>query len=58
MLTHMLKQGSLKFIIWRTLAKVLIQNIQFETKNTESTERRKTSFAREQVENGGLHKPV
>ena len=32
MLTHMLKQGSLKFIIWRTLAKVLIQNVQFKKK--------------------------
>ena len=38
--------------------KVLNQNIQFKTKNTERTERRKTSFPKEQVENADLHKSV
>ena len=36
----------------------LIQNIQLKTKNTESTERRKTSFPKEQVEDADLLKTV
>ena len=37
---------------------VLIQNIWFKTKNTESIEKRKTIFPEEIVENAELHKPV
>ena len=33
------------------MSKVLIQNIQFNLKNTESTERRKTSCPKEYLEN-------
>ena len=40
------------------LGKSIDSKRSIQKKNTESTERRKTSFAREQVENGGLHKPV
>ena len=40
------------------MPKVLIQNIRFKSKITESTERRKISFPGEQVENEDLHKPV
>ena len=40
-----------------TYDKVFIQNIHFKTKNTESTERRKTSFLKEKVENAYLHNP-
>ena len=45
-------------IIITRMTKVLIQNILLKTKNTESTERRKTSFPKEWVENTGLYKPV
>ena len=38
--------------------KALIQNIRFKTKKTECTESRKTSFQKEWLENGDLHKPV
>ena len=38
--------------------KVLVQNIWLKTKNTESAERQKTSFRKENVENADLHKPV
>ena len=37
---------------------VLFQNTWFKTKNTERTERRKTSFPKETVENADLHKAV
>ena len=37
---------------------MLIQNICFKTKNTESAERRKSSFPKETVENADLHKGV
>ena len=37
---------------------VLVQNIWLKAKNTESTERRITSFQKEIVENADLHKPV
>ena len=40
------------------MLKVLVQNIRCKTKNTESTEKRKTSFPKELVENADLHKPV
>ena len=36
----------------------LIQNIQFKTKNTKSTERHKASFPKQQVENADLLKTV
>ena len=35
-----------------------IQNIWLKTKNTETTERRKTSFRKKIVENVDLYKPV
>ena len=35
-----------------------MENISFKTKNTETTEIRKTSFPKEIVENSDLHKPV
>ena len=37
---------------------VLVQNIWFKTKKIESTERWKTSFRKEVVENVDIHKPV
>ena len=37
---------------------VLVQNTWFKTKNTERTERRKTSFPKETVENADLHKAM
>ena len=36
----------------------MIQNIWFKIKNTESTERRKTSFSKETVENADINKAV
>ena len=41
-----------------TLINVLVQNILLKTKNAESTERRKTSFRKEIVENANLDKLV
>ena len=41
-----------------TYLNVLIQNIWFKTKNTESTERRNTSSPKEILENAELYKPV
>ena len=43
----------------KTYFNILLQNVWFKTKkNTESTERRKTSFPKEVVENADLHKPL
>ena len=36
----------------------MIQNIWFKRKNAESTERRKTSFPKETIENADIHKAV
>ena len=36
----------------------VLKNTWFKTKNTESTERQKTSFPKETVENAELHKSV
>ena len=48
------------FVKWEQncIAIRAIQNIWLKTKNTESTERGKTSFRKEIVENVDQHKPV
>ena len=43
---------------YKTYFNILIQIIWFKTKNTESTEKWKTSFPKGTVENANLNKPV
>ena len=52
--------ASTVFVKWEQnyIAVIPIQNIWHKTKNTETTERRKTSFQKEIVENVDLYKPV
>ena len=50
--------GPSPFSTVQNMLKVLIQNIRFKIKYTESTKRQKTSCPKEYVENADVYRPV